>query len=266
MTSRPPATFARSTLYWADALVLRHSDLGEADRIVTLFTEEHGKLRATARAARKVNSKLGGHIEPLTRASLQIVRGRSLDTITQAQATEVYPAVRGDFSTLLHGLHFAELVDRFTQEQEPQPALFELLLDALRRLDAGAPPGPLARAFEFQILSLSGFQPILDHCASCEIILPDGNAPVFFSAQWGGAFCAKCRSTQPGWTRPAPLQTLRDLRLLHLRGLDGAVQLSSDESDSAELEALLRWYLRYVIEAPLDTAVMLDRFRAGDIL
>ena len=266
MTSRPPATFARSTLYWADALVLRHSDLGEADRLVTLFTDQHGKLRVTARAVRKVTSKLGGHIEPLTRASLQIVRGRSLDTVTQAQATEVYPTIRGDFLTLLHGLHMAELIDRFTQEQEPQPTLFQLLLDALRRLDAGAPPGPLARAFEVQILGMAGFQPILDRCASCEKDLTEGSGPVFFSAQWGGACCAGCRSSQPEWTRPTPWPTLRDLRLLHLHGLDGAAQVSTREQDSAELEALLRWYLRYVLEAPLDTAVMLDRFRASAAL
>ena len=263
ISGRPPSTLPPSTLYRADAIVLRHTDLGEADRIVTMFTAEHGKLRATARGARKPKSRLGGHLEPLTRASLQLARGRTLDIITQAQAMEVYGAIRADFVTLLHGLHIAELVDRFTQEQESQEELFALLLETLRRLDVGQPPGPLARAFEVQILSWAGFQPVLDRCASCDLDVNDFRGQVSFSAQLGGLLCSACGTAQQGWTRTIARETVRSLRLLQGEGLDAADRISSDASESRELEAMLRWYLRYILEVPLDTAAILDRVQAA---
>ena len=264
MTSgRPLATLPQSTLYRADAIVLRHSDLGEADRILTLFTAEHGKLRATARGSRKPKSRLGGHLEPLTRVSLQIARGRTLDVITQAQATEVFHTVRANFSTVLHGLHMAELVDRFTQEQEPQEEVFSLLREALRRLDAGESPGALARAFEAQLLGWAGFQPVLDRCLACDTDLGDLRGKLAFSAQLGGLLCSSCTSTQQGWTRPIPRETVDDLRILQRHGLDGAGQISISESESVELETLLRWYLRYILEVPLDAVAILDRVRAA---
>ena len=264
MTSgRPPSTLAQSTLYRADAIVLRHRDLGEADRVLTLFTAEHGKLRVSVRGARKPKSRLGGHLEPLTRASVQIARGRTLDVVTQAQAVEVFHTARADFLTLLHGLHMAELVDRFTQEQEPQEELFTLLLEALRRLDAGHRADSLARAFEIQVLSWAGFQPVLDRCASCDADVDGSRGQSAFSAQLGGLVCSSCSSAQPGWTRQIPRGTVRDLQALQREGLDGAASLSADEGASGELEALLRWYLRYILEVPLDTAAILDRVRAA---
>ena len=264
MTSgRPPSALPQSTLYRADAVVLRQRDLGEADRVLTLFTAEHGKLRVSVRGARKPKSRLGGHLEPLTRAAVQIARGRTLDVVTQAQAVEVFHAARADFLTLLHGLHMAELVDRFTQEQEPQEELFALLLESLRRLDAGHRADSLARAFEIQVLSWAGFQPVLNRCVSCDADVNGSRGQSSFSAQLGGLLCSSCASAQPGWTRAIPMQTVRDLQALQREGLDGADYLSSDEAESAELEALLRWYLRYILEVPLDTAAILDRVRAS---
>ena len=264
MTSgRPPSTLPQSTLYRADAIVLRHSDLGEADRVLTLFTAEHGKLRVSARGARKPKSRLGGHLEPLTRASVQIARGRTLDVVTQAQAMEVFHAARADFMTLLHGLHMAELVDRFTQEQEPQEELFQLLLEALRRLDAGQRADLLARAFEAQVLSWAGFQPVLDRCASCDADVVGSRGQPSFSAQLGGLLCSSCATAQPGWTRPIPRETILDLQTLQRDGLDGAASITGGEAESVELESLLRWYLRYILEVPLETAAVMDRARAA---
>ncbi len=266
MTSgRPPSTLPRSTVYRADAIVLRHNDLGDADRVLTLLTLEHGKLRATARGARKMKSRLGGHLEPLMRTSVQIARGRTLDIITQAQAVEVFHTAREDFITLLHGLHMAELADGFTAEQEPQRELFILLLESLRRLDAGHRPDSLARAFELQVLGWAGFQPVLDRCVSCGANAEDSQGQQSFSAQFGGLLCSSCSPSQRQWTRPLPPETARAIRDLQRDGLDGAASLGSDQEQAAGLEALLRWYLNYILEAPLDTAAVLDRVRAASM-
>ena len=75
--------------------------------------------------------------------------------------------------------------------------------------------------------------------------------------------CSSCSAAQPGWTRQIPRGTVRDLQALQREGLDGADSISVDGNSSAELEALLRWYLRYILEVPLDTAAILDRVRAA---
>ena len=261
MATPPPSSLPRSSLYRVEAIVLRHRYLGEADRLLTLYTREHGKLRATVRAARKITSRLGGHVEPLTHASLLLVRGRTLDSVTQAQALETFPNLRGDLLSTARGLHAAGLVDLFTEEQEPQPALFDLLLDTLRRLDGTQHQAgdSLLRAFEVQLLEAQGYRPVLDRCASC-----GGPAPgpsVAFGAAWGGILCDRCRAGQEG-TRSLSPEALRYLLALQRRGF-GALSDSSLIAAAPwhEVEGLLRWYLSYLLERPLETATFLDALR-----
>lgn len=256
----PPSALPRSSLYRVEAVVLRHRDLGEADRLLTLYSREHGKLRATVRAARKITSRLGGHVEPLTHTSLVLVRGRTLDSVTQAQALETFSGLRNDLLTTARGLHAVALVDLFTEEQEPQPALFDLLLEALRRLDQAQPGDLVLRAFEVRLLEEVGYRPLLDRCASCGRPA-DPSGEMAFAAAWGGLLCAACRSGQEGAERPVSAEALRALLLLQRRGLAAVQDLSLEEAAAREVEALLRWYLTYLLERPLETAVFLDELR-----
>lgn len=262
MTTQNPSSLSRSSLYRVEAVVLRHRNLGEADRLVTLFSKEHGKLRVSARGVRKTKSRLGGHVEPLTHGSMLLVRGRTLDIVTQAQAEETFPRIRSDLLVTTQGLHMAELIDHFAQEHESQPALFSLLLDALHRLEGGAPGESLLRAFEVGVLELAGYRPVLDRCVSCGRSL-EGESGYAFGAAWGGVVCVSCRAENREWMRPLPPEVLAALQLFQRRGMDAVGDPSLTESVLSEVEALLRWYLHYVLDRPLETVVFLDQLRSG---
>src|SRR5512132_2357981 len=136
VTTKYHALLMASRTYRAEAIVLRTLDLGEADRILVLFTRHFGKVRVVAKGIRRATSRMAGHAEPLTHATYQLARGRELDVLTGAEAKAIYPALREDLSRIAAGWYCAELVDRFTVERMPAAPLFDLLETALRHLDA----------------------------------------------------------------------------------------------------------------------------------
>jgi hypothetical protein len=121
----------------AEALVLRHSDWGEADRLLTLFTRELGKVRAIAKGVRKIRSRKAGHLEPFTRVSLQLARGRDLLIVTQAETVDAYLPLGESLVLTGYASYVIELLDRFTYEEGENRALYSLLTDTLARLAAG---------------------------------------------------------------------------------------------------------------------------------
>ena len=101
-----------------EAIVLRHADMGEADRLLTLFTRELGKVRAVAKGARKVRSRKAGHLEPFTRVNLQLARGRSMFIVTQAETMDAHLPLRDDLTAIGYTSYVLELIDRFTYEED----------------------------------------------------------------------------------------------------------------------------------------------------
>src|SRR5260370_20148092 len=124
--------------YSTEAIVLKRSDLGEADRIVTLFTPHKGKFRAIAKGSRRPVSKLAGHLELLSRSQLQIGLGRNLDIVTQAEVRENFLRLRTELWHMTCGFYLVELVDRFVEERVQHADIYMLLLETLRYLDADA--------------------------------------------------------------------------------------------------------------------------------
>ncbi|MGB3953815.1 MAG: DNA repair protein RecO, partial [Brooklawnia sp.] len=130
--------------YRDHAVVLRTHKLGEADRIITLLSRSHGKVRAVARGVRRTSSKFGGRLEPFSHVDVQFATGRSLDVVTQVETLHAYDApLRVDYNAFTAGQAMLETADRLVAE-EGQPALrqYRLLLGALRTLGGGTPDGP----------------------------------------------------------------------------------------------------------------------------
>ena len=175
----------------AEAIVLRHSDYGEADRIVTLFTRERGKLRAVAKGARKIASRKAGHLEPFTRLKIQLAMGRDLFIVTQAETIDAYPTLRDDLTRTGQAAYVIELLDRFVRDEEAaSPPLFKLLAETLSRLAAETDSWLAVRYYEMRLLDFLGFRPQLFECANCgrEIKAEDQ----FFSFSAGGVICPRC--------------------------------------------------------------------------
>jgi DNA repair protein RecO (recombination protein O) len=177
--------------YRDTGVVLRTIRLGEADRIVTILTPEHGKVRAVAKGVRKVKSRIGARLEPLTHVDMLCWRGRELDIVTQVEVVDVFRGIRSDPARLGPAMTMLEIADQVTVDHQGSPALYRLLVGALRSLEATASPVTLA-AFCLKLLMVEGVGPSVDICAHCG----RGEPLVAFDAGEGGFLCHACRRGQ----------------------------------------------------------------------
>jgi DNA repair protein RecO (recombination protein O) len=171
-------------------VVLRTYRLGEADRIVVLLTEERGKVRGVAKGVRKTKSQFGGRLEPTTHVALQLYEGRGeLWTITQAESVDAFGAVKGDLERLTHAQSMLEVCDQVAQDGEPNPKLLQMLVGALRALEAADSP-LLVPSFFWKVLAAEGIEPVLDACVACGALEP----LVAFDHAQGGVLCRAHRA------------------------------------------------------------------------
>ncbi|MGP8162953.1 MAG: DNA repair protein RecO [Acidimicrobiales bacterium] len=177
--------------YRDTGVVLRTIRLGEADRIVTILTPEHGKVRAVAKGVRKVKSRIGARLEPLTHVDVLCWRGRELDIVTQVEVIDVFRGIRSDLARLGPAMTMLEIVDQVTVDHQGSPALYTLLVGALRSIEVSASPVTLA-AFCLRLLTVEGVGPVTDRCAHCGRAGP----LVAFDAGEGGFLCHSCRRGQ----------------------------------------------------------------------
>ncbi|HKY15516.1 MAG TPA: DNA repair protein RecO [Microthrixaceae bacterium] len=157
-------------LYRDTAIVLRTYKLGEADRIVVLFTRGRGKVRAVAKGVRKTRSKFGARMEPTSHVNLQLHAGRDLHTVTQAETVETFPNIRSDLDRLGRAAAILEVVDQVATEAEEHgeehESLYQLLLGGLRAIENR--PSPLvAPAFFLKLLASEGVGFSVDGCIEC---------------------------------------------------------------------------------------------------
>ncbi len=176
-------------LYRAQGIVLRSMRLGEADRIVTFYTQTHGRLRAVAKGIRKSKSRFGGRLDAFTHVDLQLYRGRSdLDIVTQADILVRPRKIRADYGAFCAASAMADAVDRTTPERDRNIRVFLLLRSALASLEDGAVDAPLlAYAFLAKLAAMNGLHPTLRVCVDC-----GSDARVAFSYARGGAVCVSC--------------------------------------------------------------------------
>lgn len=241
----------------AEAVVLRHSDWGEADRILTLYTREQGKLRALAKGARKIRSHKAGHLEPFTHITLQLARSRDMAIVTQVETLDPYLPLRDDLTRTGYASYVLELLDRFTYDQEGgNPALFRLVTDTLERLCSTAEVWAVVRFYEMRLLDYLGFRPRLFECANCgaEITAVDQ----FFSPSAGGVICPSCGGGLPGlW--PVSVDVLKYLRHFQRSNYDVAARARVAPALQREVETLMQAYFTYLLERGLNTPGFIKR-------
>lgn len=178
--------------YRDEVVVLRTHKLGEADRIVTMLSRSHGKIRAVAKGVRRTASKFGARLEPFMVADVQLYQGRSLDTINQAETLGAYGAdIAGDYERYTTANVMVETADRLT-DAEPAPAQYLLLIGALRSLSLREhPPTLTLNSYLLRAMSLAGWAPAIGECAQCG---SDG-IHANFVVQLGGLICSNCAPT-----------------------------------------------------------------------
>ena len=174
------------------AFVLSNSDYGESDRIVSLFTLEHGRLKGFARGARNSRKRFGPALETFARIHLQLNHKEGLCSLRSADVITLYPGIRGELSAIAHGLYACELVECLTPEGQPLPRLYRLLATYLERLDSGNVDDADRRFFEINLLNILGYRPSLEGCSRCGSDFGEHGA---LMQQGGELVCRFCAAT-----------------------------------------------------------------------
>lgn len=139
-----------------EGIVLKRRNLGEADRILTVFTYQKGKISVLAKGVRRITSRRAGNVELLNRVSMFLHQAKTFLILTEAASLDTYQKLKEDLVLSTYAFHIIELVDRLTAENQENRVLYEHLVNVLQRL-ARNPRQILVRAFEVKILSNSGF-------------------------------------------------------------------------------------------------------------
>ncbi len=225
--------------------------------MLTILTP-FGRQRVIAKGARKIHSRLAGHIELFTHTILMLAIGRNLHIVTQSSPLDRFERLRTNLERIGAAYYAAELTDRLIEEESENQRAFELLLGALRALDAGAAVDPTLRAYELHLLDALGYRPQLHECATCGMTLTETTDR--FSPVAGGALCPQCASADR-WALPMSLPAFKVLRYLQTQPPEIAGELRLSAATRAEAESLLRACLRHILERDLRSLAFLNDVR-----
>lgn len=241
------------SLYRDEAIVLRTQKLGEADRIITLLTREHGRVRGVAKGVRRTKSKFGARLEPGSHVDIQLYSGRTFDTVTQVESIENYgEAITDDYSRWTIAGAILEAAERFTShEHEPALQEFKLVTGAMKALaDNKYDPSMILDAYLLRSLAVGGYAPSLSSCSKCDAPGPHR----YFSLVGGGSVCAECRPSASATPAPETLKLMSDL----ISG-NWESAMESELRNRREANGLIAAYLQWHLERGLRSLQMVER-------
>jgi DNA repair protein RecO (recombination protein O) len=240
-------------LYRDRAVVLRQHKLGEADRIVTLLTRDHGLVRAVAKGVRRTRSKFGARLEPFAHIDVQLHPGRNLDIVTQVQAIDAFAAdIVSDYGRYTCACAILETAERLAgEERAPMPALHRLTVAALRAVADGSRARELVLdSYLLRAMGVAGWAPALTQCARCAAPGPHRA----FHVAAGGSVCVHCR---PSGSSTPPQPVLELMTALH----DGDWEYAETTTPGHRSQAsgLIAAHLQWHLERQLRTLPLVER-------
>ena len=239
--------------YRDQAIVLRTQKLGEADRIITLFTREHGRIKAVAKGVRRTKSRWGARLEPTSHVDLQLYTGKSLDTVTQAVSIENFgDRLSEDYQKWTIASAILEAAERFTtHEHEPALQQYLLLVGALKALAYETYDSSLILdAFLLRSLAVAGYAPSLMNCSVCDLPGPHR----YFSLVGGGSVCDTCRPSAAATPAPETLALMQQLL-----SSDWEQAVISELRHQREASGLIAAYLQWHLERGLRSLPLVER-------
>ena len=241
------------SLYRDEAIVLRTQKLGEADRIITLLTREHGRVRGVAKGVRRTKSKFGARLEPGSHIDIQLYTGRTFDTVTQVESIENYgEALTEDYTRWTIAGTILEAAERFTShEHEPAMQEFKLVTGAMKALAENKyDSSMILDAYLLRSLAVGGYAPSLVNCSKCDAAGPHR----YFSLVGGGSVCADCRPSASATPAPETLKLMSDL----ISG-DWESAMASELRNRREANGLIAAYLQWHLERGLRSLQIVER-------
>jgi DNA repair protein RecO (recombination protein O) len=235
--------------YQADAIVLRRLDYGEADRILTILTREHGKLAAIAKGARKSKTRSHSALDLFSHSQLLLAKGRNLDVVTQVERLGDVRNISGDLQRTAYASLVAEVVDKVLEDRHPVDDVFQLVVATLEQLND---PTRSYRAdgawFLMRVLDLLGYQPQLYQCPSCSQPIPESRS--WFSPLLGGILCGSCGDHQQAGSAVS-VNALKVLRVMAAGDQDLYDRLRLSAELLHEIELALEDQLEYHLDRHL---------------
>jgi DNA repair protein RecO (recombination protein O) len=238
------------------AVVLRKLDYGEADRIFTLLTRDHGKVGAIAKGVRRPESKLGPSLELYGHIDVLLAKGRGeLDVVAQVERVPGY-RIAGDMERMAHAALIAELAERVCEDRHPLDGVYEMTVGALYELGHESDPRRASAWFLMTALDLLGYAPQLMACVSCD--RPLAAKPAAFSAEAGGFLCDRCALAS---MELVPLATIKVLRLMASGDLETYRRVKIDAPLMASIEGVLQSQLEHHLDRRLKSLAFLNSMR-----
>jgi DNA repair protein RecO (recombination protein O) len=247
-------------IYRTSAIVLSRFDLGEADRVLTLLTPEEGKLKAVAKGVRRPGSRIGGAVEPFAELELLLVRGRTFDVITQASVGHAWLAMRDRLESAATAWYVGELAERAVEERAFAYPVYALLKRAYQLLDDGMAPGRVARWFETDLADALGVRPEVERCVECDRALEVEERFRWVPAL-GGVLCER-HPGPPAEVVGLSLDALKVLRAYRRLDIEAIAALRLPAAVEAEVESVMRRFMRQALERDARSLAFLDEVRA----
>lgn len=226
--------------YRDEVVILRTHKLGEADRIVTMLSLRHGKVRAVAKGVRRTSSRFGARLEPFMVADVQLYIGRSLDIVQQADSLGAYgSSIVADYEKYTAASAMVETADRLS-EADATSQQYLLLVGGLRALSRGDhAPRAVLDSYLLRAMSLSGWSPGLDACARCGRV----GDHEWFVVQLGGLVCTECAPAGSPRVSPSARELLRALMAGDWEIVDAAA-----DGDLLRVSGLIAAYAQWHLE------------------
>ncbi len=244
-----------------DGIVLKSTVFGEADLIVTYLTSDYGLLKAFAKSPRKIRSRFGSSLEPLTYSRISMLgkEESNLPRLTQSDIIRPFYSLREDFKCLLNISEILELNLNFLPERESHPEIFRLLLNMLTKLEFNCSNRLYYLYFKIRFLEITGYSPRLDACGRCGDTVEhgrpaerkNGGPPAHhnFYVSHGSIICQKCiaEGDEPISLSTSALRFYRSLLKWNPAAID---RIIPPESLLSEIEGIINSHIRYVLGPP----------------
>jgi len=228
-------------------IVLKRMNYGEADRILTILTSDYGKIKAIAKGSRKILSKLGGSLEPFCLVDFIFHEGRSFYIVTSASVIKHFEKIHTDIDKTSKAFYIGELLDKFLEEKQNHPEVFELFASYLEGLENADDP-ILIPVFSAKILENLGFKPVTQNCLHCESkLLPEQN---YWDDVEGGVICLSCHN-KFGHGREIENDVIKILRLVFSPEFIVGSKININDKYKNQTAAVLESYIEGVLEREL---------------
>ncbi|UTR17070.1 DNA repair protein RecO [Salipaludibacillus sp. LMS25] len=241
-------------LHKTEGIVIRTTDYGETNKIITILSRENGKIAVMARGAKRPKSRFASSTQLFIYGTFIYQKSQKMGSLSQSDIIDSFKEVRNDLMLTAYGAYIVELIDKFTDDNEKNPYLFELLYQLLHHLNERADGEILIRILEIKMLAFSGSSPTLHECAHCGRT----DLPFVFSLRFGGALCKAC-SHEDRYHLPTSPSVMKLLKLFQQINPSRIGKISVKTDNKKQLKEILELYYKEYVGVHLKSKRFLDQ-------